>query len=112
MADKLDDKERAKRVRGVEDRVLDCRDLRHAWSKPVYFQVKSTNTRNGQVMRRMTCLRGCGTTKEEALNPRATEKVVQYSYAEGYLMPGLGRSRRGEWWKESLRRAEVQVVEE
>jgi hypothetical protein len=89
----------AKKVKGLTDQFLDCRDpgLRHAWVRENDFHVikmATTGRRKIEALGRTEVCGRCGTVKNERFinGTGGIEKVGQsYDYPQGYLMPGIPR---------------------
>lgn len=63
---------------------LRCRDYGHAWTPYDAYRIP------GGFNRRMRC-RDCGTLREQLLDRSGDVLKGHYSYAEGYLIAGIGR---------------------
>lgn len=69
-------------LHAYDEAYLLCRDVRHAWVIEGFY-------RNGHegVRRRLHCIR-CTTTRTDSLKVNGMRIKNQYSYPEGYRLPG------------------------
>lgn len=71
-----------------DGKYLDCRDLRHAWTRQGYW------SDGGRVKRRLRCER-CGTERTDVWSFDGRERYAGgYNYADGYLLEGLADHAR------------------
>ena len=75
----------AEMVDKYPDDFLACRDMGHAW-KPV----TAVRQKNGTISRILSCVR-CDTSRSQLLDNAGYVIANNYSYKDGYTLPGTGR---------------------
>lgn len=97
-------KNAAEALKGQTDEYLDCRDLRHPWSKIGAYYVGK------QIHRTLVCTR-CGTEATDVWTSTGRRLARRYKYAKGYQAKGL-RIRPLDVRREVLHRVEVFASED
>ena len=93
-------------LRKLDDEMLDCRNIGHAWRVLRYFR-----GHEGETRRTLVCDR-CDSERVDRWNSRTAERVgAMYRYGEGYSIKG-GGVQASDVRAECMRRAQVFASED
>lgn len=79
-------------VEDISNEFLQCRDFGHAW-KPHNVKV---DRKAQEIHRIFSCLHECGTERTQVLSADGYILRNFYTYADGYVLKGLGRLDAGD----------------
>jgi len=84
--DKARQKEVTSALKGMEIDHIHCRDYGHTWAPFTAYRIEGGRGYD----QTLQCVR-CGTHRHRVLDRWGDVLVNNYQYADGYLVPGLGR---------------------